>query len=130
MSVFLSLDTLALIGSMSTFPECVLLGDIGGTNARLALATKSVLGPVTSFEVNRFERFTHVVELFLKQDRDRNRLRHALFAIAPPIHGERCVLTNSHWVIDAIELQATFGLQSVAAAPARPYPSALLACRT
>ena len=52
------------------------------------------------------------MELFLKQDRDRNRLRHALFAIAPPIHGERCVLTNSHWVIDAIELQATFGLPS------------------
>jgi glucokinase len=97
---------------MSTFPECVLLGDIGGTNARLALATESVLGPVTSFEVNRFARFTDVVDLFLKEDCDRSRLRHALFAIAAPIHGERCVLTNSPWVIDAIELQATFGLRS------------------
>jgi glucokinase len=97
---------------MSTFPECVLLGEIGGTNARLALATESVLGPVTSFEVNRFARFTDVVDLFLKRDRDRSRLRHALFAIAAPIHGERCVLTNSPWVIDAIELQSTFGLRS------------------
>jgi glucokinase len=90
----------------------VLLGEIGGTNARLALATESVLGPVTSFEVNRFARFTDVVDLFLKRDRDRSRLRHALFAIAAPIHGERCVLTNSPWVIDAIELQSTFGLRS------------------
>jgi glucokinase len=97
---------------MSTFPECVLLGDIGGTNARLALATDSVLGPITSFEVSRFSRFTDVVDLFLREDRHRSRLRHALFSIAAPIHGERCVLTNSPWVIDAIELQATFGLRS------------------
>jgi glucokinase len=97
---------------MSTLAECVLLGDIGGTNARLALATESSLGPVTSFEVNRFARFTDVVDLFLRADPDRNRLRHALFAIAAPIYGERCVLTNSPWVIDASELQAAFGLRS------------------
>jgi glucokinase len=97
---------------MSTFPEHVLLGDIGGTNARLALATESVLGPVTSFEVNRFARFTDVIDLFLREDRDRRRLGHAFFAIAAPIRGERCVLTNSPWVIDAIELEATFGLRS------------------
>jgi glucokinase len=97
---------------MSTFPECVLLGDIGGTNARLALATESCLGPVTSFEVNRFARFTDVVDLFLRKDRDRSQLRHAFFAIAAPIHSDRCVLTNSPWVIDVIELETTFGLRS------------------
>jgi len=98
---------------MSTFPECVLLGDIGGTNARLALATDSVLGPITSFEVSRFARFTDVVDLFLREDRHRSRLRHALFSIAAPIHGERCLLTNSPWVIDAIELRATFGHKAI-----------------
>jgi glucokinase len=97
---------------MSTFPECVLLGDIGGTNARFALATESVIGPVTTFEVNRFARFTDVVNLFLRDHSDRSRLRHALFAIAAPIDGERCVLTNSPWVIEAAELQAIFGLQA------------------
>jgi glucokinase len=97
---------------MSTFPECVLLGDIGGTNARLALATDSVLGPITSFEVSQFTRFTDVLDLFLREDRRRSRLRDALFSIAAPIHGERCTLTNSPWVIDAIELQAAFGLRS------------------
>jgi glucokinase len=97
---------------MSTFPECVLLGDIGATNARFALATETVLGPVTTFEVNRFARFTDVVDLFLRDHRDRSRLRHALFAIAAPIDGERCVLTNSPWVIEAAELQAIFGLQA------------------
>jgi glucokinase len=97
---------------MSNYPEYVLLGDIGGTNARLALATESVLGPVTTFEVNRFARFTDVVDRFLRDDCDRNQLRCALFAIAAPIHGDRYVLTNSPWVIDALELQSTFGLRS------------------
>jgi len=97
---------------MSTFPECVLLGDIGATNARFALATESVIGPVTTFEVNRFARFTDVVNLFLRDHSDRSRLWHALFAIAAPIDGERCVLTNSPWVIEAAELQAIFGLQA------------------
>src|SRR6516164_7104373 len=97
---------------MSTFPESVLLGDIGATNARLALATETVLGPITTFEVNRFARFTDVVNVFLRDHSDRNRLSHALFAIAAPIDGKRCVLTNSRWVIEAAELQARFGLQS------------------
>jgi len=35
-----------------------------------------------------------------------------VFLRLAPIVGERCVLTNSRWVIDAIELQATFGLRS------------------
>jgi glucokinase len=97
---------------MSTFSERVLLGDIGGTNARLALATDSVLGPIASFEVSRFSRFTDVVDLFLREDRHRAGLRRALFSIAAPIHGERCLLTNSPWVIDVIELRATLGVQS------------------
>jgi len=98
--------------SMSTFRECVLLGDIGATNARFALATESALGPVTTFEVNRFARFTDVVNVFLRAHRDRRRLSHALFAIAAPIDGRRCVPTNSPWVIEAAELQASFGFQS------------------
>jgi glucokinase len=97
---------------MSTFPERVLLGDIGATNARFALATESILGPVTTFEVNRFARFTDVVNLFLRDHSDRSRLRHALFAIAAPIDSRRCVLTNCPWVIEAAELQASFGFQS------------------
>ena len=97
---------------MSPFPERVLLGDIGATNARFALATESVLGPVTTFEVNRFARFTDVVNVFLRAQSNRSRLSHALFAIAAPIDGKRCVLTNSPWVIEAAELQAIFGLQS------------------
>ena len=97
---------------MSTFPERVLLGDIGATNTRFALATESILGPVTTFEVNRFARFTDVVNVFLRDHSDRSRLSHALFAIAAPIDGERCVLTNSRWVIEAAELQASFGFQS------------------
>jgi glucokinase len=97
---------------MSTFPECVLLGDIGATNARLALVTGTSLGPITNFEVARFPRFTDVVDLFLRDPRIGCQLSRALFAIAAPINGERSTLTNAQWVIDTAELRSLFGLQS------------------
>jgi glucokinase len=88
-----------------------LLGDIGATNARLALAMNSVLGPVTNFAVARFRRFTDVVEIFLRDQKDLP--RHAVFAIAAAVSSSnRIALTNSPWVIDTTELQTIFGIQS------------------
>lgn len=92
--------------------ECVLLGDIGATNARLALLTGSALGPVTSFEVTRFARFADVIDLFLKDHCGQCHPKRALFAIAAPVDGERSALTNSQWVIDAAELQTSFNVRS------------------
>jgi glucokinase len=97
---------------MSAFPESVLLGDIGATNARLALVTDSILAPMSSFEVARFARFTDVVGRFLGDYPSQGRVGHALFAIAAPIDGARGVLTNSSWVIDTAELQTLFGFRS------------------
>jgi glucokinase len=97
---------------MSVSPECVLLGDIGATNARLAIVTGSSLGPITNFEIARFPRFTDLVDLFLRDPRIGCQLSRALFAIAAPINGERSRLTNAQWVIDTAELRSLFGLQS------------------
>ncbi len=97
---------------MPTSPECVLLGDIGGTNARLALGTGSSLGPITNFEVARFRRFADVIDLFLRDPRIGCQLSRALIAIAAPVNGERSTLTNARWVIDTAELRSLFGLQS------------------
>jgi glucokinase len=92
--------------------DCVLLGDIGATNARLALLTGSALGPVTSFQVARFARFADVVDLFLRDHCGQCHPKRALFAIAAPVEGERSALTNSQWVIDASELQSAFNVPS------------------
>jgi glucokinase len=97
---------------MSISSECILLGDIGATNARFALFANGVVGAVTSFEVAKFARFADVIAIFLKDRCREFRVKRALLAIAGPVKGERSVLTNSSWVIDTPELRATFKLEA------------------
>ena len=97
---------------MCAFSDCVLLGDIGATNARLGLVADSVLGPITNFEVARFARFPDLIAQFFGQHCRPSSLRRALFASAAPVNGNRCTLTNSPWVIDSLELEARFGIQA------------------
>jgi glucokinase len=89
-----------------------LLGDIGATNARFALLTNGALGPVKSFDVASFPRFTDAAAIFLKSHCPQIAVTNALLAVAGPVEGDRCELTNSIWVIDAAELNKTFGLKT------------------
>jgi glucokinase len=97
---------------MSSSPDCILLSDIGATNARFALLANGVLGAVSSFEVAKFARFADVLATFLKDHCREYRVKHALLAIAGPVKDERSLLTNCSWVIDARELRATFNLEA------------------
>jgi glucokinase len=96
---------------MSNSVECILLGDIGATNARFALLSNGNLNAISSFEVAKFGQFTDVLAIFRKEHCRQMPIRQALLAIAGPVKGERVALTNSSWVIDIGELQAAFGLQ-------------------
>jgi glucokinase len=95
-----------------TFP--VLLGDIGGTNARFALLrdggepahlprvlTAAYPGPVAAL---RAALAAHVAE---------PPPRSALLAVAAPIEGPVVPLTNAPWVIDAAAIAAGLGLDRV-----------------
>jgi glucokinase len=93
--------------------EQTLLGDIGATNARFALLANGALGPVSNFEVARYARFPDAVADFLKVHGDQVPVTDALLAIAGPVEGERCKLTNCSWIIDGDELRATFRLAKV-----------------
>src|SRR5262245_49628059 len=53
--------------TMGSSPEYALLGDIGATNARLALLSKGLLGPIERFTVAEFARFTDLVDAFLER---------------------------------------------------------------
>jgi glucokinase len=90
----------------------VLLGDIGATNARFALLTNGSIGPITSFEVARFTQFADAVAAFLKNQGQHSEIDSALVAVAGPVQGDRCVLTNCSWVVDAREFNQTFGLEA------------------
>jgi glucokinase len=90
-----------------------LLGDIGATNARLSLLADGTLGPVTNLEVARYPRFADAVADFLQARGGQAPLTDALLAVAGPVEGDRCRLTNCPWIIDGAELRAHFRLAQV-----------------
>src|SRR3977135_977697 len=98
---------------MNSPPEQLLLGDIGATNARLALLSNGVLGPIEWFTVAEFARFTDVVDAFLERHCGHVSVLEALLAIAGPVVEDRCMLTNCRWIINGPELRAGFGFARV-----------------
>jgi glucokinase len=93
--------------------SAVLLGDIGATNARFALLTDGLLGPVKWIAVARYPQFADAIEDIL-QDQFRERLiENARFAVAGPVEGERCNFTNCSWTVDGAEMRDRFDLQTV-----------------
>jgi glucokinase len=116
---------------MGFYHEHVLLGDVGATNARFALLSKGVLGPIKYFTVAEFPRFTDVLNAFLDGDGRQLSVHEAVLAVAGPVDEDRCVLTNCPWTIDAQELCAACDFAKVhicndfeAAALSLPYLTA------
>ncbi len=97
---------------LNSGPNRVLLGDIGATNARFARLSDGALGPIRNFSVADFPHFTDVVGTFLAGG-CQSAGHEAIFAIAGPVNGERCVLTNRSWIIDREELVRAFGFAKV-----------------
>jgi glucokinase len=98
---------------MGFSPQHMLLGDIGATNARLALLSDGAVGPIDWFTVTEFARFADAVEAFMQRHCRQLSVPEALLAVAGPVVDERCVLTNCPWTIDARELRARFQFASV-----------------
>jgi glucokinase len=90
-----------------------LLGDIGATNVRFALLSNGVLGPIKCFTVADFPRFTDAVNAFLDCQSRQVSVCEALLAVAGPVDKDRCVLTNSVWTIEALEVGAAFSFAKV-----------------
>jgi glucokinase len=93
---------------MNSALEHVLLGDIGATNARLALLSNGVLGTVRNFSVADFPCFVDVIRTFLSDTRGSVSEHQAVLAVAGPVTQGRCVLTNCSWTIDPHDLRQEF----------------------
>ncbi len=76
----------------------ILLGDVGGTNARFAIGRNGVIdaATVTRYRGDDFQTFDSVVSRFL-QDQGQPRITSACIAVAGPVSGGRAVLTNRDW---------------------------------
>jgi glucokinase len=98
---------------MSASAEIVLLGDIGATNARFAIVTDGVLGPVTWIEVARYNQIGDAIGYLLGATFREMPASSALLAVAGPVALERCNFTNCAWTIDGRELRNQFNFKSV-----------------
>ena len=91
----------------------VLLADIGGTHARFALLSGHELGPVQSFDVQAHAGVGEAVGHFLTNQGGDAPVDEAILAVAGPVEGGRCVLTNSAWVVEDSDLKRRFGFRTV-----------------
>ncbi len=93
---------------------CALLADIGGTNSRFALMEEDGrIGPVAYARVADFPTVRDAMADFLARQANGAHVSTAVLAVAGPVVNNRCVMTNSPWIIDGKELRAGFGLDAV-----------------
>jgi glucokinase len=87
-----------------------LIGDIGGTNTRLALVRDGTAwSHMQSFRNEEHESLEAIVELYLRSHEARPDA--AALAVAGPVRGDRVRLTNRGWMIDAKSLKRRFSLE-------------------
>ena len=105
-----------------------LIGDIGGTNARFAIAQGGKYGELRHVEVDKYPSLHDALSDYLRSlpQAERTSLAGAL-AIAGPVIGDRISLTNQSWSFSTRELKESLGLGSLAvvndfAATARAIP--------
>ena len=96
--------------SVGKLQDLLLLGDIGGTNARFALFEDDRPGRIDSVQVSDYPNISAAIESLLARHAGSPRLSAVLLATAGPVEGNRCELTNSAWVIDGAELSERFEL--------------------
>jgi glucokinase len=90
----------------------ILLADIGGTNARFALSNGDQLGPIDYVRVADVPTVREAISDVQRRSGS-EKPRKAVLAVAGPVTNNRCVMTNSPWIIDGNELQPALGFDSV-----------------
>ena len=88
---------------MTSLPDR-LLADIGGTNARFALATRDRIVSSKTYAVRHYPHLTDALQVFHDEFCRDIVLRQAALAVAGPKLGETIRPTNSDWVCDRSEI--------------------------
>lgn len=93
--------------------DCVLLADIGGTNARFALMNGREIGVIDHLKVADFPSVTDAIATFLRRRAPHHKPDAAVLGVAGPVENNCCTITNSRWLVDGAKLKQTFGLGAV-----------------
>jgi len=93
----------------------VLLADIGGTNARLALYRDGWLGRPARFAVADYANPLDLFQRFLRETTPERAITAAILAGAGPVldEGRRLELTNSSWILAVDEIARGLGIREV-----------------
>ncbi|MFZ5617709.1 MAG: glucokinase [Pseudomonadota bacterium] len=91
--------------------EQILVADIGGTNARFALAdcATHAIAEVQNFRAEDFETIRDAASAYLESIVAKP--KQACFAIAGPVGNEEITFTNSHWKFRTDEIRAALRLE-------------------
>ena len=90
----------------------VLAGDIGGTNARLAIIEGDKILFERHYPSRDFDKFEDVFAVFLEDMPEQVPLC-ACLAVAGIVEGNRVEATNIPWIIDGHDLKERFGLETI-----------------
>ncbi|MGI9234027.1 MAG: glucokinase [Woeseiaceae bacterium] len=95
--------------------RCLLIGDIGGTNARFALATPDRPGyhGVSELQCADFATADDAIKHYLSATKAGSPDAICLAAAGPIILDDRVKITNNHWDISVSEARADFGIENV-----------------
>lgn len=90
----------------------ILIADIGGTNARFALADDSTqqFSNAQTLEAAEFEHVSDAIDTYL-HSHNITQLQAISLAVAGPIRNEKVVFPNSHWEVDCKDLRARYTIQ-------------------
>ena len=96
--------------------DAVLVGDVGGTNCRFALAEKNSLGTIElhhslRYPVRKFEEFEDALRAYLSEI-DFPAPRRVSFAFAGPKIDDTIEMTNTSWVVSESRLKTEFDLEA------------------
>lgn len=94
------------------FEYPVLLGDVGGTNARFALLDEGAREPAAVAHVHTADHADPVAAIHAALG-DGARPRSALLAVAGRVDGPRVELTNARWTVEGRAIGQALGLASV-----------------
>lgn len=92
----------------------ILIGDIGGTNARFAILIDSYAEP-KHFPIVQTADFETIDEAIQSSILDQTSIlpRSAVLAIAGPVSGDEIDLTNCPWVVRPLDMMRELGLRDV-----------------
>ncbi len=93
--------------------EQVLVGDVGGTNARLALCSldDGTLSNIKNYSGAEFPSLEAVIRIFLEETS--TKVKNACIAIACPITGDWVAMTNHTWAFSQSEMKQNLGLETL-----------------